>query len=173
MTPDELGDSVAHMVWETFTDFLDQEEPSFSLHDLGVETDAGVPPGHLVEEALIFFLWAHTRGTQLAFVGRASDRALRAGLDALHRAVFDDMVRAGTPESHVPLFEQHVSARYAEYNQAAAKSDTELSRVALRHLTGRDGEEAHAALILERVLAVAAPLRDFLAEVELREQPPA
>lgn len=167
MTPDELGDSLAQMVWETFTDLLDDDGPGLSLRDLGVETEDGVPPGRVVEEALIFVLWAHTRGTQLAFVGRELDSVIKAGLDALHRNVFDDLLDQGTPESHLPLFEQQISARYAEYNQAASTSDAELGRVALRHLTGDDGDDGKAAVILERVLSVASPLRDFLSEVGL------
>lgn len=167
MTPDELGDSLAHLVWESFSDFLGEGDHGVSLVDLGIQTDDGVPPGHLVEEALIFLLWAHTRGAQLAFVGRADQALIRKGLDALHRAVFDDMVEHGTPASQLPIFEQRVGARYAEYNQAATSSDAELSRVAIRHLTGRTGEPAEAVALRDRALSVANPLKDFLEEVEL------
>lgn len=169
MTPEELGDSLAHLVWESFSDFLDEDDPGVSLRDLGVVSDRGVPPGHAAEEALIFLLWTHTRGAQLAFVGRAPDTLIREGLDSMHRAVFDDMVEHGTPESQLPLFEQRVGARYAEYNQAAADSDHELSRVAVRHLTGRTGEPAEAVALLDRALSVANPLRDFLEDVELEK----
>lgn len=169
MTPDELADNLAHLVWESFSDFLDEDDPGVSLLDLGVHTKEGVPLGHAAEEALIFLLWTHTRGAQLAFVGRAPDALIRQGLDAMHRAVFDDMVEHGTPPKQLPLFEQRVAARYAEYNQAAADSDQELSRVAVRHLTGRTGEPAHAVALLDRALSVANPLRDFLEDVELQE----
>ena len=87
----------------------------------------------------------------------------------MHRAVFDDMVEHGTPAGQLPLFEQRVGARYAEYNQAAADSDQELSRVAVRHLTGRSGGPAQAVALLDRALSVANPLRDFLEDVELQE----
>lgn len=169
MTPEELGDNLAHLVWESFSDFLDEDDPGVSLLDLGIRSEDGVPPGHAAEEALIFLLWAHTRGAQLAFVGRASDALIRTGLDAMHRAIFDDMLEHGTPSAQLPLFEQRVGARYAEYNQAAADSDQELSRVAVRHLTGRTGEPAQAVALLDRALSVAHPLKDFLEDVELQE----
>jgi len=167
MTPETLGDNLAHLVWESFSDFFDPDDPGVSLLDMGIQSDDGASPGHTAEEALIFLLWTHTRAVQLAFVSRAQATLIRAGLDAMHRAVFADMVEHGTPESQLPLFEQRVGARYAEYNQAAATSDHDVSRAAVRHLTGRRGEPAHAAAILDRALSVAHPLRDFLAEVEL------
>lgn len=167
MTPEELGDSLAQLVWESFSDFLDEGDPGISLQALGVHTDEGMPLGHVAEEALIFLLWAHTRGAQLAFVGRASEQLLRQGLDAMHGAVFEDMVGHGTPPSQLPLFEQRISARYAEYNQAAAASDRELSRVALRHLLGESGSSEQALAVMDRALSVANPLRDFLEDVEL------
>ena len=77
------------------------------------------------------------------------------------------MIKHGTPSIQLPLFEQRVGARYAEYNQAAASSDTELSRVALRHLTGGPGSEEQGLALLDRALSVANPLRDFLEDVEL------
>jgi hypothetical protein len=167
MTPEELGDSLAHLVWESFSDFLGEDDASVTLRELGIATDDGLPPGEVAEEALIFCLWTHTRGAQLAFVGRAPDPVLKSGLDAFHRAVFEDMVKHGTPAHQLPLFEQRVGARYAEYNQAAAVSDTELSRVAIRHLTGHHGSEDQGMALLDRVLSTANPLRDFLEEVKL------
>ncbi|MDT8341929.1 MAG: hypothetical protein RQ751_10490 [Longimicrobiales bacterium] len=167
MTPEELGDTLARLVWESFTDFVAHTDTGMSLEELGIATDDGVPPGHVAEEALIFLLWAHTRGAQLAFVGRAPEALIRQGLDALHRAVFEDMAGQGTPAPQLPLFEQRVSARYAEYNQAAGASDADLSRVALRHLTGAAGAPDQAHGLLDRALSVASPLRDFLEDVEL------
>jgi hypothetical protein len=106
---------------------------------------------------------------QLAFVGRAPDALVRSGLDALHRAVFEDMAESGTPRSQLPIFEQRVSARYTEYNQAAARSDTRLGEAVIRHLTSREVAEGNALAraVSERAIAVANPLRDFLEECEL------
>lgn len=167
MTPEELGDTLARLVWETFSDFMDEGDGGVSVHDLGLATDDGMPPGQVAEEALIFLLWAHTRGAQLAFVGRPYPELLRMGLDALHKAVFEDMVGQGTPPAQLPLFEQRVGARYAEYSQAASTSDAELSRVALRHLAGTAGSPEQAQGLMDRALGVASPLRDFLEDVEL------
>jgi hypothetical protein len=167
MTTDELGDSLARLVWESFSDFLARDDVETPLPQpapaKGEEGD-----NESAEEALIFFMWAHTRGTQLAFLGRTPDQTIRKGLDALHRAVFEDMVAHGTPNAQLPIFEQRVSARYAEYHQAASESDGRLGEAVSRHLSGNPRECREMAFaITERALAVANPLRDFLEDVEL------
>ena len=165
MTTDELGDNLARLVWESFSDFVSRDEVETPLPHLASWKDDDTQSA---EEALIFFMWAHTRGTQLAFLGRTPDQTIRRGLDALHRAVFEDMVAHGTPNAQLPIFEQRVSARYAEYHQAASESDGRLGEAVSRHLSGdpRECREiAHA--ITERAIAVANPLRDFLEEVQL------
>jgi len=169
MTPHELGDSLARLVWESFSDFLSQEDVETPIDDVSTLYDDNAAAHRTAEEALIFFMWAHTRGVQLAFLGRAPDDRIREGLDALHKAVFEDMVDNGTPEAQVPLFEQTVSARYAEYHQAAAESDGKLGEAVGRHLLGGTVRDSTNAAIRERAVAVAHPLRDFLEEVELIE----
>lgn len=168
MTPHELGDSLARLVWESFSDFIAEGDAEVPLTALGVPTEEGLPDNRSTEEALIFLLWAHTRGMQQAFVGRASDDLIHSGLDALHRAVFEDMGEHGTPESQLPIFEQRVSARYAEYHAAAADSDSALGQAVSRNLTGGAAlSEAKIHAIVDRAVAVAGPLKDFLEEVEL------
>jgi len=170
MTTDELGDSLARLVWESFTDFLAREDVETPLPEGPVLREDGEPTDQAAEEALIFFMWAHTRGAQLAFLRRAPDEIIRRGLDALHRAIFDDMVAHGTPKSQLPMFEQRVGARYAEYNHASAESDERLGEAVCRHLTGTPADcQQVADAITERAIAVAHPLRDFLEEVELVE----
>lgn len=169
MTTEELGDTLARLVWESFTDFLERDDMGTPLPGGALRPgEDGTPDDHATAEALIFFMWAHTRGAQLAFLGRIPDTIVRRGLDALHRAVFEDMVAHGTPRAQLPLFEQRVSARYAEYHQAAAEADNRLGEAVCRHLTGAptDCRELAEALT-ERALAVAHPLRDFLEDVEL------
>lgn len=166
MTPHELGDSLARLVWESFSDFISQEDVETPLTDVATLYDADGTSAHTAEEALIFFMWAHTRGAQLAFLGRTPDERIREGLDALHSAVFEDMVDNGTPKSQLPLFEQRVSARYAEYHQAAAQSDNKLGESVSRHILGIVRDTTSAA-IQERAIAVANPLKDFLEDVEL------
>jgi hypothetical protein len=120
------------------------------------------------EEILIFLMWTHTRGIQLAFVGRSDEELVRKGLDVFHAAIFEDMVTNGTPRSQLPIFEQHVSARYAEYYSAADESDAHLGKAVARHLVGEEERLEVLALILqERAIQVANPLKDFLEEVEL------
>ena len=170
MTPDELGDNLARLVWESFSDFLANDDTEVPLTDLGVPEDEGVPDPHSTEEALIFLMWAHTRGTQLAFLSREREELIKEGLDALHRNVFEDMVSHGTPASHLPIFEQRVSARYSEYHQAAEVSDEALGNAVMRHLTRRAGHDDRLVrAVSERAIAVAEPLRDFLEDVDLEE----
>src|SRR5687768_684489 len=159
MTPEELGDTLARLVWESFSDFVSEGDAEISLGELGVASHDGVPDEVPAEEALIFLMWAHTRGVQLAFVGRSPDPLVKRGLDALHRAVFEDMAQNGTPQSQLPIFEQRVSARYAEYHQAAAKSDARLGEAVVRHLTSRDDDPVLSRAVSERAIAVANPLR--------------
>jgi len=168
MTPLELGDSLARLVWESFSDFLSQEDVETPLLDVDTLDDDDGTAHRTAEEALIFFMWAHTRGAQLAFLGRAPDERIKRGLDELHAAVFEDMVENGTPESQLPIFEQRVGARYAEYNQAAAESDDKLGEAVSRHLLGEVRKTTSRA-IRERAVAVANPLKDFLEDVELVE----
>jgi hypothetical protein len=168
MTPLELGDSLARLVWESFSDFIAEGDADISLSDLLAAAEDGMPEQQAAEEALIFLMWAHTRGTQLAFIGREADDLVRRGLDIMHRAVFEDMVDHGTPRAQLPIFEQRVSARYAEYASAAEVSDSRLGRVVVRHLTGSDDlTETAVRAVAERAIAVANPLRDFLEDVEL------
>lgn len=170
MTPSELGDNLARLVWESFSDFLSKEDVETPLPDTpSLQDDDGAADHTAAEEALIFFMWAHTRGAQLAFLGRAPDQRIREGLDALHRAVFEDMAQHGTPRAQLPLFEQRVSARYAEYHQAAAESDDRLGQAVSRHILPPPSQKKDQAVsaIKERAIAVANPLRDFLEDVEL------
>ena len=169
MTPNELGDSLALLVWESFSDFVSKADVETPLPESFPTTDTEEgPTQHTLEESLIFFMWAHTRGTQMAFLGRAPDTRIRDGLDALHQALFEDMVEHGTPSAQLPIFEQRVGARYAEYNQAAAESDDRLGEAVCLHLTGEAKDCMQLATAMaERAVAVANPLKDFLEEVEL------
>ncbi len=168
MTPQELGDTLARLVWESFSDFIADGDAEQLLGALGLTMEDGVPVGAQAEEILIFLMWAHTRGIQLAFIGRSDRSLVREGLDAFHSAIFEDMVNNGTPRSQIPLFEQHVSARYAEYYAAAAHSDAHVGRAVAKHLAGsRKGSDSLAKALKERAIEVANPLKDFLEEVEL------
>jgi hypothetical protein len=169
ITPRDLGDQLAQLVWESFTDFVTDGDAEQILGHLGLVGDDGVPVQRASEEILIFLMWAHTRGIQMAFVGRGGSRRLAPmALDQLHKAVFDDMVDQGIPRSQLPIFEQRVSARYSEYYQASERSDHAVGAALVRHLTGSRGEEdALAWALAERAIAVIHPIRDFFGEVEL------
>lgn len=166
VTAKELGDEVAHQVWESFSDFLEDE-----AHDLHCALEIPIPEEgpdrRLAEEMLIFLMWAHTRGIQQAFVGRVSQDVIREALDALHEAVFDDLVKNGTPRSQLPFFEQRVGARYTAYSDAARASDDEVGIAALRYMGARDKPHDLAWSFVERALSIANPLRDYLEDVEL------
>ena len=84
MTTHELGDSLARLVWESFSDFVAKEDVETPVPDVDTRYDDDGTVRRTAEEALIFFMWAHTRGVQLAFLGRVPDERIRKGLDALH-----------------------------------------------------------------------------------------
>ena len=102
ITPENLGDDLARLVWESFTDFVSEGESESALSGLGLVDLEGEPDQRAVEEALIFVMWAHTRGAQQAFVGRAPADLLKGTLDALHSAVFEDMVETGPQRPNSP-----------------------------------------------------------------------
>ena len=168
ITPEGLADDLAVLVWESFTDFVSEWEGSSTLAELDLVDEDGQPDKTAVEEALIFLLWAHTRGTQQAFVGRAPADLVKKTLDGLHDAVLEDMVDNGTPREQLPHFEKRVSARYTEYHAAAAVSDVALGEAVVHHLTGSaHPPEPFTKAVTERAVEVTGPLRDYLEDVEL------
>jgi len=169
MAPPELADNLARFVWESFSDYLADPETLAFLARLGIEVEEGVPPERAAEELLIFHMWAHSRAVQLSFFRHDSPALVIDVLDQLHRAIFEDMVANGTPEPQIPVFEQRVSARYAEFYAAAEVSDKRVGEVALEHLSDHSVPKVRgaAAILTERAIEVTNPLRDFLDGVEL------
>jgi len=170
-SPEELGDTLARLVWEGFSDAMVDPDIRALLDRIGVDVDGADPGDRAAEELLILHMWAHSRAVELSFVGTAPSSRIRAVLDHLHRAIFEDMVSHGTPEAQIPVFEQRVSARYATYHAAARISDGRVGEVALEHLTrGQEAPDAGAArLLTERAITLAHPLRDFLEGVKLAD----
>jgi len=168
-TPLELADILARFIWESFSDFLADPETHALLSRLGIEVQDGVPPERAAEELLIFHMWAHSRAVQLSFYRHESPALVKEVLDQLHRAIFEDMIANGTPQSQIPVFEQRVGARYSEFYAAAEVSDTKVGEVALEHLSDLSIRKLRAAAIVltERAIEVSNPLRDFLEGVEL------
>ena len=173
MTPTELGEHLARLVWESLSDTLTDERSLAALGRLGALGADGTPNARASEELLILLLWAHTRGIQQAYAERGA-RLARAALDELHRAVFEDMVVAGSPPEELTIFEQRVRTRYAEYGRAAKASDEAVGSVAVRSIAGRAaasdsaGSEG-ARTLATRAVGVAAPVGDFYADVDLLE----
>lgn len=168
MTPLEVGDHLARLVWESFSDFITDGEAERLLGDLGLTNEEGVPDDDVAEELLIFLMWAHTRAVQLAFVGQAPADLVQEILDRFHTAVFEDMKNHGTPASELPFFEQRVGARYTQYHESAGRSDQAVGSSAVRALTGGAGASTPVDdAMARRAIMVVDPLRDFLEEVEL------
>ena len=168
ITPDGLADDLTVLVWESFTDFISEWEGSTDLAEPSLVDEQGQPEQRAVEEALIFLMWAHTRGTQQAFVGRAPADLIKEALDGLHDAVLEDMVDNGTPRDHLPHFEKRVSTRYAQYHTAASVSDAALGEAVVHHLTGSsESPEPFTQAVTERAVEVTGPLRDYLEDVQL------
>ena len=168
ITPEGLADDLTVLVWESFADLVAEWEGPSPLAELDLVDDEGQPDRRAVEEALIFLMWAHTRGAQQAFVGRAPAELLKQALDGLHDAVLEDMVDNGTPRSHLPRFEKRVSKRYAQYHAAAAVPDDALGEAVVHHLTGSaKSAEPLTQALTERAVELTGPLRDYLEDVEL------
>ncbi len=62
ITPEHLGDDLARLVWESFTDFVSEGRVESPPSGLGPMDLDGEPDQHAVEKALIFLMWANTRG---------------------------------------------------------------------------------------------------------------
>lgn len=174
LTPTELGEHLARLVWESLSDVLTDDRSLTVLARLGALAADGTPSSRASEELLILLLWAHTRGIQQAYAARGA-RLARVALDELHRAVFEDMVAAGSRREELPIFEQRVRTRYAEYGRAAKASDHAVGSVALRSIAGRTAARAHpdggedARVLATRAVGVAAPVGDFYSDVDLLE----
>lgn len=169
MSPEALGDSVARHVWESFSDFVVDPEVHAILGRLGIPVEDGVPQERAAEELLIFHMWAHTRAVELSFAGRVPAAGIRRILDHVHELIFEDMVANGTPRPQIPVFEQRVSARYADYHAAARVSDARVGEVARDHLAmvPGPGDTGTARRLTERAVEVSGPLRDYLEGVDL------
>lgn len=166
----QLGEHLARLVWESFSDYLTDPETLEMFSSLRIPVEDGLPPETAAEELLIFHMWVHSRALQLSFFQRVPESTLREVLDHLHRAVFEDMVANGTERTHIPVFEQRVGARYASYYPAAESSDESVGNALLDHLVkGRKLRPAAAGLLLTaRAVEMASPLRDFLDGVDLQ-----
>lgn len=168
MTAGELGDNLAQLVWESFSDFIERRgfqgegEPNGGAGVLVMPT---VEP----EEALIFFMWLHTRACQQACGGDA-ERGTKV-LDAMHSAIYEDLGGRSVPRVQLPLFEQRVSARYAEYYDAASRQTHEkVVEVAARNVLVNEIPRPGILLDLaEAATVTSGPLRDFLHDIELDE----
>ena len=170
LTDRELADRLSQLVWEHASDFLEGGTPG---GDLAPDLLANHPVD--VDEVLIFFLWVHTHVVQQAYAGRYPAGVVKRLLDAMHRRVFADLEEHGIPASRLPLFEQVISSRYADY-YAAAKSETQRIGELAASLIDDDqndaeGTEALAAALAQASVEVAGPLRDFLVEVRLAPEP--
>ncbi|MDX1673240.1 MAG: hypothetical protein R3314_00455 [Longimicrobiales bacterium] len=167
MSAQELGENLAQLVWESFSDFVERR----GLPRAKEDGDGGVLalPTVEPEEALIFFMWLHTRSCQQACEGDA-DRG-RKVLDAMHAALYADLEKGSIPRLQLPLFEQRVSARYAEYYDAASGDASEkVVEVAARRVLVTELERPGILLDLaEAATVTSGPLRDFLQDVELQE----
>ena len=167
MSTAELGDNLAQLVWESFSDFIERR----GLVDEGAE-DGGTAvlalPTVEPEEALIFFMWLHTRACQQA---GANPEAVRAVLDAMHRAIYEDLEARTFSRVQLPLFEQRVSVRYSEYYEAAADvSGEKVVEVAARHVLVNGMRRPAIMLELaEAATVTSGPLRDFLEDIDLSD----
>jgi hypothetical protein len=169
MSATDLGDNLAQLVWESFSDFLERRtNPAAEQAEDGGAAVIALPTVEPIE-ALIFFMWLHTRACQQAWGHRPAE--VRQVLDAMHQALYEDLEARAIPRIQLPLFEQRVGVRYTEYYEAAANvTDEKVVEVAARNVLING--VAHTAIMLELAEAASVtggPLRDFLQDIELQE----
>lgn len=166
MSAAELGDNLAQLVWESFSDFIERRGLSA---DGGPDPEGGTAvlslPTVEPEEALIFFMWLHTRACQQA-CGHQAEK-VRDVLDAMHEALYEDLEAHAVPRVQLPLFEQRISARYSEYYDAASgQADEKVVEVAARHVLINGMKRPAVTLDLaEAATVTSGPLRDFLQDI--------
>lgn len=170
MSAAELGDSLAQLVIESFTDFLHRRgvptEPA-GQEAIVAETAVIALPAVEPEEALIFFMWLHTQACQKACANQPE--RVKEVLDSMHQALYADLEARAIPRIQLPLFEQRVSARYTEYYEAAtASTDKRVVELAAQRILIQEMRRPAITLDLAEAATVASgPLRDFLRDVEL------
>ena len=171
LTANELADRLSQLVWEHVTDFLEGGTPG---SDIGSDVLANHPVD--LDEVVIFFLWVHTHVVQQAYAGRYDGAVVKRLLDAMHRRVFADLEDHGIAASRLPLFEQVISSRYAEYYGAAKSETKRIGEVAAARVNDRPGVGEGAALagiLAQASIEIAGPLRDFLMEIRIAPEPEA
>ena len=168
MSAAELGDNLAQLVWESFSDFI--ERRGLGKEEAGEEGGTAVLalPTVEPEEALIFFMWLHTRACQQAC---PDAERLKKILDAMHRAIYEDLEARTFSRGQLPLFEQRVSVRYTEYYDAAGdRSGEKVVEVAARHVLVNGMRRPAITLELaEAATVTSGPLRDFLEDIEFAD----
>lgn len=164
----ELGDNLAQLVWESFTDFMERRGLSPEQEPDGPTSVIALPTVE-PEEALIFFMWLHTRACQQGL--KEQPERAKSTLDVMHQALYTDLEERAIPRVQLPLFEQRVSARYTEYYEAArSQSDERVVEVAARHVLINGMKRPGIALDLaEAATVTSGPLQDFLEDVQLDE----
>lgn len=165
MSAAELGDNLAQLVWESFSDFIERRGlPAEKSDDEGGAAVLVLPTVE-PEEALIFFMWLHTRACQQA-LGTDADQ-VKGVLDAMHQALYEDLEARAVSRVQLPLFEQRVSARYSEYYDAASnQTDEKVVEVAARHVLVNGIKRPAITLDLaESATVTSGPLRDFLRDI--------
>lgn len=167
MSASELGDNLARLVWESFTDFIERRGMPDDLPEHDGGTAVLALPIVEPEEALIFFMWLHTRACQQAC--STNPECVKTVLDAMHRALYEDLEARAIPRLQLPLFEQRVSARYSEYYDAASSTTEEkVVEVAARHVMVNGVKRPAITLDLaEAATVTSGPLRDFLQDLQI------
>lgn len=169
MSAAELGDNLAQLVWESFTDFIERRTLPEGMPEDDGSTAVIALPSVEPEEALIFFMWLHTRACQQACASQPE--CVKVVLDAMHKALYEDLEVHAIPRVQLPLFEQRVSARYSEYYEASSEQTEEkVVEVAARYVLINGMKRPAITLDLaESATVTSGPLRDFLQDVELTD----
>jgi hypothetical protein len=168
MSAAELGNNLAQLVWESFTDFIERRARAVPEADGDASAAVIAIPAVEPEEVLIYFMWLHTRACQQ---GCGSDpEQVRGILDTMHQALYEDLEARAIPRLQLPLFEQRVTVRYTEYYEAASEgSEENVVEIAARYIVGADPATDPATILdlAEAATVTSGPLRDFLQDLDL------
>ena len=162
MTPQDLGDTLARLVWESFSDFIADGDAEVLLGDLGPHARGRHPRrGSSRGDSDLPHVGPHS-GTPAwpSSAGRTESWSGK-GLDAFHSAIFQDMVDNGTPQAQVPSFRADGSVPGTPSTiPLPERSDVELGKAVARHLAGsRQSPDSLATALTEKAIAVANPSR--------------
>jgi len=176
MTAQELGELAAHMVWESYSDFMTSEPLNRLLDALALSPVGEIADAPVARELLMYHLWLHVQALHRGFAARGDLAGADPVVEALSKAFFHDAAEAGVDPVRLPLFRGEVVLRLKEYASLDHPELEEVGKTVLGHLIPPDPPMTPALTraAAARTLAlhgaeILAPFQDFIETVVLRD----